>query len=337
MAAALLVVVATVSLVGYIQTSAALAREAHALRQVVREVEQAQTHLYHSLVGEARALRMARLEGYRRQVWDRLRRTLPLHTRERDLGTLRREAVACLGDFVGLDPAIIEGSPAPIVSLALHPGAEQVAIGLKDGGVHVRRLADGGAIAVLSGQDSAAIDLAFGPEGRSLTVLHADGSLELCTPDPQHGWVCSGDINVVEDMIPPLAAPRPQRFVVVRRDKGLKLVNLADGTTIRLETRDDDTFDTLNACRVGPRSDCRFAALPYFRGMANEGEPYGILVWDVATGRELQRLTSPIGQGSDPVFSPDFRLMACGCDGDLCIWDLPEVQSRLDELGLGWR
>jgi hypothetical protein len=101
--AALLAVVAAVSLVGYIQTSAALAREALALREVVRQRDQAQSYLYHSLVGEARALRMARLEGYRRQVWDRLGRALRIPTRDQDLGTLRREAVACLGDFVGLD------------------------------------------------------------------------------------------------------------------------------------------------------------------------------------------------------------------------------------------
>ena len=128
---------------------------------------------------------MARPDGYRRQVWDRLGRTLRIPTRDRDLGTLRREAVACLGDFVGLDPAIIEGFPSRIDSLALHPGAEQVAIGLKDGGVHVRRLADGRPIAVLSGPASPAIDLAFGPEGHTLMSLHADGSLQLCTPDPE--------------------------------------------------------------------------------------------------------------------------------------------------------
>src|SRR5213076_765819 len=124
--------VATVSLVGYIQTSAALGREALARHEVVRQRDQAENHLYHSLVGEARALRMARLDGYRRQAWDRLGRALRLATRDRDLSTLRREAVACLGDFVGLDPAVIAGFPAPIVSLALHPGAEEVAVGLRD-------------------------------------------------------------------------------------------------------------------------------------------------------------------------------------------------------------
>jgi hypothetical protein len=111
LAAALLIAVAAVSSIGYIRTSAALARE--------------ETHLYHSLVGESRALRIARLEGYRRQVWDRLGRALRLATRDQDLGTLRREAVACLGDFVGLDPAVIEGFPSPIISLALRPGASR--------------------------------------------------------------------------------------------------------------------------------------------------------------------------------------------------------------------
>jgi hypothetical protein len=185
-----------------------------------------------------------------------------------------------------------------------------VAIGLRDGGVHVRRLADGGPIAVLSGQASAAIDLAFGPEGHSLMTLHADGSLQLCTPDPDRGWVCSRTIKVGEEMTPPLAAPGPRRFVFVRRDKALMLRNLADGTMIRLETRDADTFNTLDAGRLGPRSDCRIAALPYFRWTPNEGEPDGILVRDVRTGRELRRVISPIGECGWVSFSPDFRLMA---------------------------
>src|SRR5262249_42741955 len=87
----------------------------------------------------------------------------------------------------GPPPAAPAGSPSPIRSLALPPGAAQVAIGLGDGGVHVRRLPDGVPIAVLSGPASAAIDLAFGPEGQSLMALHADGSLRLCTPDPDRG------------------------------------------------------------------------------------------------------------------------------------------------------
>src|SRR5262249_5527440 len=107
LAAALLIAVAAVSSVGYLRTSAALGREALARRE-------AEGHLYHALVGEARALRIARPDGYRRQVWDRLGRALLIPTGDRDLGELRREAVACLGDFVGLAPAVIEGFPSMI-------------------------------------------------------------------------------------------------------------------------------------------------------------------------------------------------------------------------------
>jgi WD40 repeat protein/tRNA A-37 threonylcarbamoyl transferase component Bud32 len=319
LAAALLIAVAAVSSIGYIRISAALARE--------------ETHLYHALVGEARALRMARQGGYRRQAWDRLAQALRLATPDRDVGTLRREAVACLGDFVGLDPAVIEGfHPSRIIVLALHPGGEQVAIGLKDGGVHVRRIADGRPVAVLSGPASPVFDVAFGPEGRTLMSQHADGTLQLCTPDPARGWVCSRTVKVGEEMAPSLVASGPRRFVFVRRDKAMMLRNLADGRMIRLETRDADDFlfggIAGNAALLGPRSDCPYAALPYLRGGPDEREPYGIVVWDVATGRERRRLPSPIGEGNDLSFSPDFGLMACGCDEGLLVYELPSFRQR---------
>jgi WD40 repeat protein len=332
LAAALLIALAAASSIGYIRTSAALAREELALREVVLRRDQAETHLYHSLVGEARALRMARPDGYRQQVWDRLQRALLIPTRDRDLGTLRREAVACLGDFVGLDPTVIEESPSQITSLALDPGAEQVAIGLKDGSIHVRRLADRRRIAVLTGPAEAVFNLEFGAEGRTLIGLHADGTLQLYRPDPERGWVCSRTIRAVEEMAPPLAPSGPRRFVFVRRDKEIMLRNLANGTMIRLETRDADTFLFLGGDRVaawlGPRSDCRYAALPYLRGGPDESEPYGTVVWDVATGRELRRLPSPIGEAFDLSFSPDFHMMACGCDEGLLVYELPSFRQR---------
>src|SRR5262249_22132828 len=140
-ASALLVAVTTVSSVGDVRTSASLGREA-------RPGGEAEGHLYHALVGEARALRMARPDGYRRQVWDRLGRALLIPTGDRDLGALRREAVACLGDFVGLAPTVIEGFPSPINSLAPDPGAEQVAVRLRGGRGHGRPPPDGRPIRV---------------------------------------------------------------------------------------------------------------------------------------------------------------------------------------------
>src|SRR5262249_42741953 len=55
----------------------ALQRARTAEQGAIQERQQAEGHFYHALVGEARALRIARLGGYRRQVWDRLRRAPP--------------------------------------------------------------------------------------------------------------------------------------------------------------------------------------------------------------------------------------------------------------------
>src|SRR5262249_29254044 len=82
------------------------------------------------------------------------------------------------------------------------------------------------------------------------------------------------------------------------------------------------------AGRLGPRSDCRLAALPYFRGIPDEREPYGILVWDARTGRALRRLVSPSGDRLAGSFRPRFTPLGCGCDGGLLVYELPSFQQR---------
>ena len=47
--------------------------------------DDARRNLYHSLVREARAIRLARVSGYRREVWDRLKQALALDTPVKDL------------------------------------------------------------------------------------------------------------------------------------------------------------------------------------------------------------------------------------------------------------
>src|SRR5207247_1077163 len=87
------------------------------------EREQAIANLYQSLVGEARAIRLARASGYRAEAWARLKQAIQLDTPARDIESLRQEAVACMGDFVGLEPMVWKGwvHPAYTVSVALRP------------------------------------------------------------------------------------------------------------------------------------------------------------------------------------------------------------------------
>jgi serine/threonine protein kinase/WD40 repeat protein len=69
----------------------------------------AQQSLYKYLLGEARATRTARRTGYRNQVFALLKQANALDVPERKPAELRSEAVACMGDFVGLQPAVLPG------------------------------------------------------------------------------------------------------------------------------------------------------------------------------------------------------------------------------------
>ena len=108
-----------------------------------RERRRAETNLYHSLVREAQAIRRLRNAGYRQDVWDRLKQALALETPDKDPAELRQEAVACLGDFVGLAPTTWTSFPSKIRALEVHPDGRQVVIGLEDGTILLRDLATG--------------------------------------------------------------------------------------------------------------------------------------------------------------------------------------------------
>ena len=110
----LLVAVTGSALWGYIQTS-------EALGEAQGERARAVSHLYHSLVREARTLRLARVNGYRSQAWALLQQAGQLDTSDRDVEELRQEAAACLGDFVGLEPAELTGFLADVRAIALAP------------------------------------------------------------------------------------------------------------------------------------------------------------------------------------------------------------------------
>ena len=71
-------------------------------------------NLYESLVRESRAIRLARASGYRSDAWSRLEQAAGLNSPNRDVEALRHEAVACMGDFVGLEPTSVpRGNPRP--------------------------------------------------------------------------------------------------------------------------------------------------------------------------------------------------------------------------------
>jgi serine/threonine protein kinase/WD40 repeat protein/tetratricopeptide (TPR) repeat protein len=156
-----------------------LARQSEKVAQ--EERQQAVTNLYHSLVGEADALRRARAMGYRKQVFNRLQKALQLDTPEKDIEKLRDEAVACLGDFVGLEPIILDDFPddtrsAGIKKIALTPDGEQMAVALVNGTIQIRNVSTGGKVAELT---ESAVGLGVDRAQRWLVTAGAKGMIKV--------------------------------------------------------------------------------------------------------------------------------------------------------------
>jgi serine/threonine protein kinase/WD40 repeat protein/tetratricopeptide (TPR) repeat protein len=163
------------------QESERNARQAQEVAQSQRQ--QAVTNLYHALVEEADALRRARGMGYRTQVFDRLQKALQLDTPDKDTNQLRDEAVACLGDFVGLEPIVFDDFPAPdekgrggIQKIALTPDGEQIAIALDNGTIQVRSISTRGEVARLT---ESARGLGVDPDYQWLVTAGATGTIKV--------------------------------------------------------------------------------------------------------------------------------------------------------------
>jgi eukaryotic-like serine/threonine-protein kinase len=159
-------------------------RQAEEAAQVERQ--QAVTNLYHARVEEAAAIRRARGMGYRAQVFDRLQKALQLDTRDKDIGQLRDEAVACLGDFVGLEPIVLDDFPArtsdplktkPLpTKIALTPDGERIAIALDNGTIQIRNASTRSVLAEI---DESAVGLGLDSANRWLVTAGAKGAIKV--------------------------------------------------------------------------------------------------------------------------------------------------------------
>jgi WD40 repeat protein/serine/threonine protein kinase/Tfp pilus assembly protein PilF len=140
------------------------------------ERQQAVTNLYHARVEEAAALRRAREMGYRAKVFNRLQEALQLDTPDKDSDRLRDEAVACLGDFVGLEPITWEDCPAGIRKIALTPDGDQIVIALDKGTIEVRNVSTRALVAKLT---ESAVDLGIDPDNRWLVTVGVKGTIKV--------------------------------------------------------------------------------------------------------------------------------------------------------------
>jgi WD40 repeat protein len=300
-----------------------------ALRMAEDRRLESDTNLYHSLIREARALRLARVEGYRTQAWDRLRQALRLEVPDKNPEQLRQEAVACMGDFVGREPIIWDRFPAKVSVLALHPHEDQVALGFSDGTVLLRDLRAGEDRARLQAHSSRVHALEFGPEGRWFVSADSEGIIKVWEPAVSGRWSCRRTIEAA----PARHVFRPflrHSWLAVTPD-GNHLAACAEGTAVvslwsladGAHCADFDGGDViLRGMALSPNA--RLLATGY-----DDQETHGVLVWDYHTREVKKRLLPALGQVLAVGFSPDGRFLACAGMTGLAVYDTSDFQRHL--------
>ena len=160
--------------------------------------------LYRSLLREAQATRMARESGYRRKVWQRLTEAMALGSPEMNLLELRQEAVACMGDFVGVDPMTLKGFSSEILALAAASRGDRFAVAMADKTISIRDLSSGEEMARLPAGPGVPHFVSFAvahgkPNDVKIVVAYAgsgDDTLWVWKQDDNGRWVGHKAIQV---------------------------------------------------------------------------------------------------------------------------------------------
>ena len=299
------------------QGSETKARQAQEVAQ--RERQQAVTNLYHARVEEAAALRRARGMGYRTQVFNRLQQALKLDTPDKDIDRLRQEAVACLGDFVGLEPITWDDFPARIRQIALTPDGEKMAIALDNGTIQLRTVSTGSVVAQLS---ESAVDLVMDPANRWLVTAGAKGTIKVWQDYGTAGAPASQTIEMCADFA---GMARNGRFAVTytpQKDGGeLSLWDIARREVrARLKVPSGEPKGPLQVSDDG-----QWVA----QACTDETKLYA-LVWNTPAPEPKKIIFAETEQDySGLSISPDGRFLACqhGDDG-LILLDLQESVPR---------
>jgi WD40 repeat protein len=182
------------------QTVRARRAEGEQSRLRVAEAKQraaSQQSLYKYVLGEARAARLARRVGYRDQVFALLKQANALDVPERKPAELSAEAVACLGDFVGLTPATLTNFSPMINYACMDPSGKLAAFVVysgdavwNSGTIELRVMPSGRVLDRFNFTNEYLNDLCFNSTGDQLLVKYGlpSGRFSALAPDASGHW-----------------------------------------------------------------------------------------------------------------------------------------------------
>jgi len=294
----------------------------------------AQGRLYESLVREARATRMARRTGYRDEVFTLLQQARALDVPRKDLTELRREAVACLGDFVGLTPTTFSDFPSNTTIGVVHmdPSWSFAAFSLSDGTLLLRQMPSGTEVARLR-MDYPARRHSFNASGDQLASVHVPTGEAPFRELIQRSVVCvwgrtaDGRWRQIE------RTPMPGAYECFASDRQFFVaVDDPAAPAVRLiELKSKTALLTVPL----PREMQKWAAValtPDGKLLIVEtvkpAEPAICVldVWDWAAGRRVQRLEPRVSGVSPIIFSRDGKYFCCVSDENVVIYKMDGFQ-----------
>jgi WD40 repeat protein/serine/threonine protein kinase len=278
------------------------------------------TNLYHSRVGQARALRQARGTGYRAQALDLLKQAMDLQTSEKDLMELRNEAVACLGDFVGLEPTTRKDFSADIQCMALQPHGVQLALGFDDGTLRIYDCTNGDRIAQLR-QGEAVMSLSFSVDGKRMASADR-GTIQIWQAKATGTWALQRTISMDLRGTIRAVALSPDGQYLAACSSGQPFVSVwslaMEAPVVKYQGRGGEILGCLAFSPDG-----RLLAAGY-----DCTDQHGISVWDVAT-RQLKPPVHSEFPVEKIVFSPDGRRLGTAAIEGAAIYDTSTFQSSL--------
>jgi WD40 repeat protein len=266
-------------------------------------------------MGEARATKVARIEGYRPQVLSLLQRARRLETPNLDPIELRQLAVDCLGDFMGLPPAVIDELPAEVSTIALRPSARHVAVGMHNGTIDIYDIDTAHLVSRLSGHSLSIRALDFDGDGTRLVSVDLGGMVKDWRFAGQSEWSCTRTFRT--------------KFAITSAVISVDVDILVTTDGVRGYSVDLETGDVIAQFDVpGGQYQYRHLTLNHDGSRLAITTPNGIGVWNPKDG-QLQRLVpATMSYAYQAAFNSDSSLLACANEEGLFVLDLPLFQRR---------